>query len=664
MRRVAGIVAALGALWLVPGVVGAARADDPVTLSRTGAVTDRVAALGGRTAQVTAALDQLYDDRGIQLFVVYVNGFSGRTPQDWANATATSNGLGRRDILLAVATHDRRYAISADQDSGLTPAQLSEVSGAAVEPALRQSDWAGAATGAAYGYDAVLGGRPVTAPAITPGAVDPGGSAASSNGAGDLWVPVVAVGVLGTLMVFAVRRRRGRDGPEIIPSTRPGGRRPRPGERGWGAPRPTPLPELDDQARQVLVATDDAVRTSDEDVGLAAAQVGDEAVKPFVEAVDYARSELAAAFRLRQRLDDGYPADDDATRRQMLDEILSRCTQADRRLDAESEAFDRLRALEAQAPETLERAEARATALPGRIAAAEAALAPAAQAYADSALAPVAGHPARARDLLEFAHTGLDQARPALGIDRSRAAAFLRAAEGALAQAAVLADAVIRRARDLREADNALRDALASASASDEPAAHAVREELAAGRHDPIAALRRVTEATAVRDETGKPGPGETRDATRKPAPGETRDEAEDEAGREAPGRARGVLDSALLTARAEVGAARDLVTTHRGAIGSQARTRLTEAERRLRLADTLATDDPADALPHAQAADRLAREAQSQARRDIDAFPQPADARTPALLGGILLGKPPNSTTPATFGGEATRTRLAATGF
>ncbi|SHK70813.1 TPM domain-containing protein [Actinacidiphila paucisporea] len=669
-RRVPRWCAALGALGLALLLPhpGQASADDPIALSRTGRITDRVDALQGRTSQVATALDRLHDTRHLQLFVVYVNGFSGRGPQDWANATATRNGLGRQDILLAVDTHDRRYAVSADQDSGLTQAQLDQVGSTAVEPALRQNDWAGAAVGAANGYDAVLAGRAVTAPAITPGTADPGGEPAARNGAADLWIPVVVVAAAGLLVVYAIRRRRG------AATGRPSegaGTGPAPGGRGRRyAPKPTPLPELDAQAGQLLVATDDAVRTSREDVGFAAAQSGEAAAQPFTEAVDYAEGELAAAFRLRQKLDDAVP-DDDVTRRQLLDEILSRCTQANRRLDAESEAFDRLRAMEANAPQLLEQAEARAAALPGRIAAAEAALRPLAAAYADPAVEAVAGYPAEARDRLDFARAGLDQARAAIGTDHGRAAVFVRAAEGALDQATTLADSVTRRADELHAAETALRAALTQTDADlaeargllgadgtggdavhggggyagdgghggdhadlrgriarAEAVVAAVRAEPASGRSDPLAGLRRVAEAGAALHEVLAGARGQ-------------------EAGGR---RARVLLDQALLGARSGAAAARDVITTHRGAIGSQARTRLAEAERRLRQAEDAAPADASAALADAQDADRLARDAQRLAHEDIGSFGAASyggrrggpgmGGMGGAMLGGIILGE------------------------
>jgi uncharacterized membrane protein YgcG len=637
-------LAALGVLaGLTVSAAGTATAEDPVTLNRTGQVTDMVNAVETREPEVAAALRNLDQTQHLQLFVAYVRDFSGRAPQDWANATASKNGLGRDDLLLAVATHDRQYAVSVDQDAGLTQAQLNDVNSTAVEPALRQNDWAGAAIGAANGYDAVLSGKAVAAPAITPGVTDPGPDS-NSNAAGDLWIPVAAVAAAGLILLFAFRRRRAKAPAGVGAPAQAGPARP----KGWGTPQPTPLPELDAQARQLLVATDDAVRTSQEDVGFAAAQFGEEAAEPFAEAVQYAQGELTAAFRLRQKLDDAFPEDDE-TRRQMLDEILSRCTQANRRLDAESESFDRLRAMEANAPEVLAQAEATAAALPDRIAAAESALTPLAQKYADSALQPVTGHPAEARDRLEFARGSLEQATAAIGTDHGRAAVFVRAAEGALDQATTLADSVTRRAQELQEADARLQDALAESDADlaeargllagsgagpgtadlqgriarAETVLTDVRTELAGGRYDPISGLRRVEETDAALDETLA--------GAREQEVGERR--------------ARGLLGQALLAARSEVSAARDVITTHRGAIGSQARTRLTEAERLLQQADSAAAVDAAQALAHARDADRLAREAQQLAQQDVGGYAGYGGGRRSgggmggAMLGGIILG-------------------------
>nr|WSX54530.1 TPM domain-containing protein [Streptomyces sp. NBC_00974] len=644
----AALLAAGG--WAAAGAPPA-RADDPVTLSGQGQVTDRVGALGDRGPEVTAALDKLYADRKIQLYVTYVRDFSGRSAQSWADATAQKNGLGQNDLLLAIATGARQYAYSADAESGLTKEQLAAVAQTAIEPALRQNDWAGAAIGAANGYDAVLGGLPVPVPAVVPGEADPGGAGSSGeSGAGDFVLPVVAVGAAIALGAYAYTRRKRRSAG--------GGGGGSGGSKttGWSgqdtAPAPLPLPDLDVRAKAMLVETDDAIRTSTEELGFATAEFGEEAVAAFTAALDFGKGELTAAFRLRQQLDDAYP-EDDATRRRMLDEIVARCTEANRRLDAQSDDFDRLRDLEKNAPRVLAAVEARFSALTGRTATAQATLTALGRQYADSASAPVAANPEQAEDRLLFATSNLGEARAAIGSgDNGKAAVHVRAVEGAVDQAATLVDAVERRAQELAEAagklpvalnetDTDLADARGLLTGTAEGTSTAdlrgrigraeavladVRQEQSAGRYDPMDALRRVEEADAALDEA-------------------LAGARERESGRQ---RAAALLDQALLTARSAIGAAADYVTTSRGAVGSQARTRLAEAQRHLEGSTSLAASDPPGALAQAQRAESLAREAQQLAEQDVEAYQHPygsgggrrqGGGMSGAVLGGIILG-------------------------
>ncbi|GAA3391373.1 TPM domain-containing protein [Streptomyces roseoviridis] len=640
----------VAAWWLVGPAAQGAHADDPVELSREGQITDRVGALGDRRAAVAEALERLYDTRRVQLFVVYVRDFSGRGAQGWADATAERNGLGRDDVLLAVATHARQYGYSADPGARLTQDQLDDVARTAIEPALRQNDWAGAAVGAANGYTAVLAGQPVPVPAITPGPADPGGGPSGGSGtATDLLVPVVLLGGAGAVAAYAYVRRRRR----TVARTTPGG------GRGWGAPAAPAQPslgELDGRARQALVATDDAVRTSQEELGFATAQFGEEATGPFTEAVRYAEGELTAAFRLRQQLDDAFP-EDDATRRAMLDEILKRCADVNARLDAESEGFDRLRALERNAPQALAAVENAFREQTGRVGTAEATLTALRERYTESAAAPVAGDVEQAKDRLVFATATVNEARQRIDAgDHGAAAVQIRAAEGAVDQAARLIEAVDRRARELAEAAGRLPGAIEETEADladargllqgtaqevstadlrgrigrAEAVLAAVRAAVDSGRHDPIDALRRIEEADTALDEALE-GARERESGVR---------------------RARALLDQATLMARSAVGAAGDYITTHRGAVGAEARTRLAEAQRRLDRAGRLAADDPPSALAEAQRADALARRAQELAEQDVRTYGNPnglggvtgvggagGGGLGGAVLGGIILG-------------------------
>nr|WP_240929425.1 TPM domain-containing protein [Streptomyces coryli] len=610
IRRLRYGCAVLGALGTLLLQGASAPLVDPVTLDKDGQITDEVGALGSRRGEVATALEDLDKSNNIQLYVAYVRNFAGRGGQSWADATAEKNGLGQNDILLAVATRDRQYATSAATDSGLTEDQIQQVNAEAIEPALRQNDWAGAAIGGADGIAAVLDGKPIPKPEITPGPANPGGgTGAEQFTASDALVPVLAVGgaAVAAGYLFSPKRRKRRQ---------EGG--------GWGrsGPQLTPLPALDSQARTLLVETDDAIRTSSEELGFASAQFGEEASKPFNDAIGYAKGELTAAFRLRQQLDDAYP-EDDATKRKMLDEIIARCTDANRRLDAESAAFDQLRAMVTNAPEVLANAEAAAERLPQRINDAEVQLTGLGQAYASSAFAAVANNPREAKDRFQFAAKNLTQARTALtGGDRNITAVHVRAAEGAIEQCDTLTDAVLRRANELQAAaakvEESLRDMQADLAdargmvsgtnhdvstadlqgriARAETVLAEVQQSVAAGPYDPLDTLRRIEEADAALEEALS-GAREQAAAERK---------------------ARGLLDQALLAARSEVAAARDFITTHRGGIGSSARTRLHEAQRHLQQAESFASADATSALQHAQQADSLAQQARELAERDV----------------------------------------------
>ncbi|WP_405636888.1 TPM domain-containing protein [Streptomyces sp. NBC_01178] len=648
LPRIAAPLALLLAVCWPVLPAGAARADDPVELSRDGQITDRVGALGDRAGQVEDALDRLYAEQRVQLFVVYVRDFSGRSGQTWSDETADRSGLGQDDVLLSVATHDRRYGYSVDAGARLTDEQLRDVARTAIEPALRENDWAGAAIGAADGYASSLAGRPVTAPAVTPGPADPGAGASESIGARDYILPGAVVVGAGAFGLYAYARRRRRTAARTTPAA-----------TGWGrtagtdgAPEPpTPLPELDARTRQVLVDTDDAVRTSEEELGFATAQFGEEAAKPFTAALARAKEELTQSFRLRQRLDDAFPEDDPA-RRRMLEEILRRCAAADEGLDAVSEDFDRLRALERDAPRALAAVTAAHRDLTGRIAAAGSAVAQLRERYGERVAAPVAADVEQAQDRLAFADSAVERARTAVeGGENSRAAVYIRGAEGAVGQAGTLLDSVDRRAAELDEAGGRLAAALTEtetdladaggllegaaegASTADlrgrTARAEAVLADVrnaAAGPYDPIDALRRVEEADAALDE----------------ALAGARDQERGEA------KARALLDQAMLAARSSVGAAADYVTTHRGAVGSGARTRLAEAQRRWERARELASSDARGALAEARQADALAGQALALAEQDVHGFRSPQGPGGPggtgvgtggAVLGGILLG-------------------------
>ena len=203
MRRWVGPIAAIGAGMVLMGwPVTAAHAEDPVDIETQ--ITDQVDALGDRRGEVEAALAQLDADHQLQLFVVYVDSFAGLNAEDWANETANRNSFGFNDALLAIATGDREFGDSFDPDYPLTDNQLTEVATVAIEPPLREHDWAGSAIGAAEGYAAALDGEPIPEPEITPGEADPNADGIT------WWLPMAAVAVIGAVGVYAYTRSRQR----------------------------------------------------------------------------------------------------------------------------------------------------------------------------------------------------------------------------------------------------------------------------------------------------------------------------------------------------------------------------------------------------------------------------------------------------------------------
>ncbi|WP_330232326.1 hypothetical protein OHA40_07440 [Nocardia sp. NBC_00508] len=89
-------------------------------------------------------------------------------------------------------------------------------------------------------------------------------------------------------------------------------------------------------------------------------------------------------------------------------------------------------------------------------------------------------------------------------------------------------------------------------------------------------------------------------------------------------------------------GIAADYITTRRGGIDAEARTRLSEAQRHLDEAQRSASSDPTQALQHAQAAADLGGRALQAAQTSVRAWESSrapsGSGRAGAVLGGILL--------------------------
>jgi hypothetical protein len=528
-RILAGSLLIAGAIALLsPGAALAAPADDPVDLD--GAyVLDRAGVLGGDTSSVREAIDRLFDERGTQLFVVYVDEFTGTSSdQDWANETAIRSGLGDRDILLAIATDERVYRYSVAEAFPLTDEQLDAVAADTIVPALRSDDWAGGAIAFADGLSAAQAPSPV--PLIVGG--------------------VLAAGVGTVLIARGVRRRNAKKRVQDAAAA--------------------DSKTLELRAGTLLVELDDALKTSEQELGFAQAQFGEDQTRDFSAALAEAKATAKQAFELRQKLDDAFPETPEQHRAMTL-QLIELAERADATLDAQADAFDKLRRLDRNAPEVLESLVKDQATLEARIDAASETLERLAAQYPDADLRTVAGVPAQARKLTGFAKTAVEKARAELAKPKGDAAVAVRAAQQAVGQVLQLLASVDTLASDLA-------------------------------------------------------------------AQGELRT------------RAAAELEQQLQRSRSQVSAAQEYITTHRGAVGTAARTRISEAGRHLEAALALAAGDPGQALTEAQEADRLAVAAIQAARADVADYERGSESRddrdadVPAYeeadsagLGGIL---------------------------
>lgn len=590
------VLALTAAVAIVFGGAAAAVATDPLSLGSTRVLDESGVLSASEERDVDAELRSA-SSSNVDLWVVYVPEFTNPTdPEQWANDTADRNGLGPNQYLLAIATDGRTFYLSGYSEGPVGEDQLTAIEQQRIGPALEANDWAGAATAAAAGLaDAARGGS--------------GGTGGSGGGSGvfGILLVVVLVALAALVIWIVVRSRRKKTGQVAAP----------------GGPV-DPLAgvstaELAKRAASALVATDDAIKTSAQELDFARAQFGDEATAAFAEALAHARTDLDQAFSLKQQLDDETPDTEEQTRAWNA-QIVDLCTHANGELDEKAKDFDELRSLEQNAPEALARVQALRGGLTGAPEQAEAALATLQQAYAPAALATIVDNPAQATERLTFADERLRMAQQEIADgDNAAAAVSIRAAEDAVAQADLLQKAVGKLGTDLAKGETD-----AAALIAD------VEQDLAAASAmpDPDGRLAPVIASTRQQVETAK---GLLVGTQKRPLYAL---EGLDAANKQIDTMLAGVRDAqakqqraaqqlaALMTqAQGQVSAAEDFITSRRGAIGAEARTRLAEAGASLVQARQLQQTDPVQALGYAQRAIDLAAQAIQSAQNDVGAF-------------------------------------------
>jgi TLP18.3/Psb32/MOLO-1 phosphatase superfamily protein len=620
VRSVAVFVAMLiSALVVAPS----AAAQPPSRLSTY--ITDEAGALDGSgRAAIESATGKLYSARRVQLWVVFVDNFSGQPAVSWAQSTRAASDLGDFDAVLAVATVDHSYAfLVPNRVKTINAGQVDDLRRNQIEPALRRGDWSGAVVAAANGLDR---GKEAT------------NAAPLLIGLGVILAAVVALYVV---MRYRHRRRRAAElaAAKRVDATDPDAL----AELSLGA--------LDDLSRWKVVDVDNAVRTSANELALTIEEFGEQRTQPFSSAVDNAKSALAQAFTVRQQLDDAIPETREQ-RRELLTEVIVAAARADTELESQREAFEEMRDLVVNAPMRLDALTQQIVDLTARIDPAEQRMAELHNEFDSAALNSVTTNVTTAKDRLAFADQSLSRARdlaakPVSG-EQSGLVDALRAAESALGQARSLLDAVDGAANDIRHAvatlpsltadihaaighaDATLQDGqktktphLRDLAAVRDAAGRALDTARSSGSADPLGSFTALTKANAELNRL-------------------LAMVSEEQATAE---RLNRTLEQALFTAQSRVHAVSEYIDNRRGSIGSEARTRLAEANRQLEAAQDNRSSAVSQAITYANNAATLAAQAQSLADGDVQSAQRAYTGRygggnnMGAMMGGIIIG-------------------------
>ncbi|NUS34950.1 MAG: TPM domain-containing protein, partial [Pseudarthrobacter sp.] len=511
--------------------------------------------------------------------------------------------MGNADVILAIATDQGKYYFAPSSASSIYSKRTNITQNAiAANLGAGNRDFAQAAidTASAVG-DAAGGGS---------------GTVSSGDGAGA--AVLVGAGVVvaggGAYLYYRNRRKKAAAGQASSGSYGPQGAELDPLAS-------LSVEELRRKSGSLLIEADDAIKSSEQELGFAQAQYGDSAVGNFTKALDDAKAHMSESFKLQQQLDDHIP-DTEEQQRAWLGEIIRRSEAALASLQEQKADFDSLRELEKNAPQALAAVNTGARQADAKIATAEQSLAAMRSKYADSALTQVADNIVQAKERLAFVQNASATAQQKLGEgEGSMASVAVRAAEESLHQTNVLLDAISKVAGNLDEARNNLDAAvvdtsqdLAQAKAMIQSGSHAelagpvaaveaalaqVKTEIQGGKIDPIATLQRVEGAHQTLDQalTG------------------IRDQQEQAR------RAQASLQQTIMSAQAQISATSDYITARRGGVGTEARTRLAESQRNLDYALSIARTDPVTALTYAQQAHALAAQAAQLAQADVDHF-------------------------------------------
>lgn len=614
-RAVGRTLAALGLAALLVVPTGSAQAsvvpaESPVTIPAGQNIIDDANVLGNRKGEVQAAITKLLNDKKYNLYVVLVNSFENPSaPSQWAAQVAKNKSMGVNDLVLAIATGPGNATLQKNDSSRITNAQRDNIRDNAVVANLAggKKDYAQAAIDTAAAIGDAAGGGSGTVPNPTGGIVG---------------TVIFLVLIAGAILAFVVFRRRRKQ--QAVAATASGYS---PTGEQLDPMAGTSVEELRSKAGSMLIAADDAIKSSEQEISFAQAAYGDESVKPFQAALAEAKGHLTESFKLQQQLDDHIP-DTIEQQRSWYGEIIRRSEAANQALAEQKQGFDSLRELEKNAPQALATVATGAQRVQAQLQSAQTQLADLQSRYAESATATIKDNIGQAQERLSFVETASQNATQKLSAqDAAGAAVAVRAAEEALHQAKLLEDAISNVANGVQDAAGKLPGAVAEAQtdlAQAKAMLSAGQNSQAAGQ---IAAAESVINQVQTQLVQSQANPAAKLDPPALLQQVETAHTNLDQLltgirdQQQQAQRAQASLQQAILNAQAQISATQDYIAARRGGVGAEARTRIAEAQRNLDYALSIQTADPVSALTYANQATTLAQQAAQLAQSDVDGF-------------------------------------------
>lgn len=374
--------------------------------------------------------------------------------------------------------------------------------------------------------------------------------------------------------------------------------------------------DLARRAEQALVAADERIRSTSDELAFAEAELGESLTGDLKKALAAVRTHLREAFQLHQLNHDEIPDTPEELRTRNA-RIIQLCDWAQDLLDEKTAVLAESIAKVRRAPEVIAKVRADAENLSARIPATTATIERLSSRYAESAMTQITASAREAEQLIAFAvHGASVSERRRAAKQNEEANLALETATEATRRAATLLDAVEDFEIEALRAESTLAEVVADS-----------RGDLIAARHAPqvpavTAAVSALQNALNALTPSGVPNdPFAELSRLREANTGldDAIATAEHRAANPLPSLAQ--VQHAIDDADRQLGVARGLISGHRGWIGADARTRLAESERlRVDLGDLMPAEETREqALAVARRVAHLASEALQLAQRDID---------------------------------------------